>query len=439
MTDEQELRESFAEYLPTAQRGLIFHFDPSSVGERPRLRGLRRFGLWGVAVAGLAIVAVLAPIALHRSSPAAPHGPTRFVLPMKQLGDLDMVSMTRGWALPMSGHTLYYTDDGGLHWTQFKGQFGSIDASWPGSTVWSFAAVRFGQVAVKTVTNTGAVRQNTLVYRPTALTHIAWTISPNGQVGGLLIAYKNPQGLITDEVATFGPGDQAAHILYHPHSTHALPILSGLTVASPTHAWVVANTPGPGQPAFWQVIPSHHGSEPLSPIALPVPASVKSQGHPQMSPAPIAGPQLFPHQNTGFLATTYQTVAARSGRSVSAAILYREQGNQWIPIWYKTGHMVSATFVSASVGWVEYQPSNGAVELLQTTDGGTTFTPVRIPGPGQPDFVNTQDGWWTQYPNPQQVGNQVVYTPTKLWATQDGGRTWTRVKTVIQPSSSRSS
>ena len=88
----------------------------------------------------------------------------------------------------------------------------------------------------------------------------------------------------------------------------------------------------------------------------------------------------------------------------------------------------SATFVSATEGWVLGTgtcPSGPCAKVMRTTDGGSTWTAVPAPsasivpggGQGAPGisrlrFADARNGW--------------AYGPD-LWATHDGGATWTRL------------
>jgi len=90
----------------------------------------------------------------------------------------------------------------------------------------------------------------------------------------------------------------------------------------------------------------------------------------------------------------------------------------------------SATFVSASTGWLLGVTLCGTrdcpLELLKTTDGGRAWFPVKPPPTSalsalpRPDsvskvvFANARDGW--------------AFDPG-LWATHDGGATWSQVDT----------
>ena len=90
----------------------------------------------------------------------------------------------------------------------------------------------------------------------------------------------------------------------------------------------------------------------------------------------------------------------------------------------------SVTFVGSGTGWVIGQagtPGHCATQfctsLARTNDAGRTWQGVPAPVTGAPDgsagvgqvrFLNTEDGW--------------AFGP-ELWATHDGGQTWTKIPT----------
>jgi len=85
-------------------------------------------------------------------------------------------------------------------------------------------------------------------------------------------------------------------------------------------------------------------------------------------------------------------------------------------------------FWSSQGGWMLVRnPASSGSLLYLTTDAGTTWSPVDMPGTGQlpegADFIDADDGWLLTF---TQASDGSVATQT-LWVTHDGGATWAAV------------
>jgi photosystem II stability/assembly factor-like uncharacterized protein len=82
-------------------------------------------------------------------------------------------------------------------------------------------------------------------------------------------------------------------------------------------------------------------------------------------------------------------------------------------------YFTSLSFIDASTGWAtgENARSDGVVRLYVTHDGGATWqSGALLPDPaGAVSFSDADHGWVASSTN------------ADLWATSDGGRTWTKV------------
>jgi hypothetical protein len=146
------------------------------------------------------------------------------------------------------------------------------------------------------------------------------------------------------------------------------------------------------------------------PVTSPTTATGAANGH--SSAADAAGPQR---------ASSALQSAAASAAAPAAGLLAP------VPSSFRP---TSATFIGTDTGWVIGQagtPGHCATRyctsVARTDDGGKTWSGVPAPLTGSPDgatgvsqirFLNDSDGW--------------AFGP-ELYATHDGGRTWTRVDT----------
>jgi len=88
----------------------------------------------------------------------------------------------------------------------------------------------------------------------------------------------------------------------------------------------------------------------------------------------------------------------------------------------------SLDMVDSQIGWAQSEPTHAGEQIWRTQDGGYTWTAVGPPQPGSypPDYVartfflDAHHAWVTYYP-PQPL----ALGPSSVWATTDGGQTWT--------------
>jgi photosystem II stability/assembly factor-like uncharacterized protein len=84
--------------------------------------------------------------------------------------------------------------------------------------------------------------------------------------------------------------------------------------------------------------------------------------------------------------------------------------------------VTSMTFTTTSDGWM----ADGAYGLLETTDGGSTWTRDTLPSlqstpsPTQVEFIDRAHGW-------------ALTAGAGVWGTSDGGRVWAPLSTVVAP------
>lgn len=429
MTEEQELRQSFAPYLKAPNRELDYTPDPlwhelsQAIGGRRR----RHYGAWGLSLAGLAAIAALAPVLVTRHPQSANPRRSPFVLPASHLRALAMTSMTTGWALDRAG-TLYRTHDAGRHWrvvtdTRPRGlNMPLIGISARGQDVaWGVSKGSSRHQLVLWGTNDGGRNwSHQTVSLPWVPLSFNWSPALRGPTVGLLAIGRISKTKIGEAVWTFNMTSHHLSLLdqANPATSHE-PILTGLTVLSAKSAWGVSNASGP-DPSLWQLA----GGK-AHPVALPLPHGLAKHDAATMTPAPTGGPE-FPTATDGFLGTNYDTLSLRPiGTPVTQAILYRSLHGSWIPVWHRAGHLSGTIFVTPSVGWIWWTPKDQATpELLKTSNGGKSFQRMSAPGKGHPTFVSQHDGWWID----------TTGTTVRLWTTKNGGRSWQRLSTRYKAS-----
>jgi len=114
------------------------------------------------------------------------------------------------------------------------------------------------------------------------------------------------------------------------------------------------------------------------------------------------------------------------GNSVSTSILgTSDAGHSWAELYQTPSEVQSLDFISGSQGWM--QSSGG---LYTTTDGGRTWQIINssdLPKNARIQFVDGTYGWavasFRDAPTPRALGD------SKLFATTDGGVTWTNIET----------
>lgn len=347
-------------------------------------------------------------------NPVAASAAPQFILPQPHLRELWMTSMTSGWALG-ANDALYFTGSDGRRWTDL-GKF-----PWYGFSLGEHGHLAWGanfrprtlrsSLIISAVGRHGLVWEHTvnLPWKPLSA---QWTAAPTSALAGLVVAGRTSPSTLAEQIWTF---DGATHRTSLAYTVDPIPDteapMTGVSIENAQRVWAISIGPGPG-PGPWSIAAGK-----ATPVPLPIPPGLTRGPVGPMKPGPIAGPQFI--DGTGFLAAEYQTISLSTQSQIVDALVYRTDGNRWVPIWHRPGYMGSADFLTSKIGWVEWIPAVGSrPELLQTVNGGETFDRVAAPGVGRPYFISPQDGWWVNLsPIP------------RLWTTVNGGRSWIRVRT----------
>ena len=374
----------------------------------------RMSGMARTVWASAAVVALGSGVAMGPGIVASAAATPQLILPNPHLRELQMTSMTSGWALGMNNE-LYYTQNGGRHWTTLA------TVSWPrflvgdkGSLAWGVTWAKGSTtpaIMVGAVSTHGKLWHHTIDVPGKHLVLLQWSATAISPLAGLVLSGRTSPSTLAEQVWTFNAQTRQASLSYdaNPVPSTESP-MTALSVESAHQVWGVSISPGPG-PGLWSI-----RSGQATPVPLPIPHGLTQGPVGPMKPAPIAGPQFL--NGTGFLAADYQTIALGTQAQVADALLYRTRGHQWIPVWHRPGYMDFVDFVTPKVGWLEWTAVAGArPELLQTVNGGRTFNRLPTPGPGLPVLLNAHDGWWID-----------LSSATKLWRTTTGGRSWIRVR-----------
>lgn len=365
--------------------------------------------------AGAAVVALGTGIAMGPGLAATAAATPQFILPDPHLRELQMTSMTNGWALGMD-HKLYYTQNDGRHWTNL----GKV--SWTRFLVGDHGRLAWGvtwpagstkpTIAIGAASPHGKLWQHTIDVPGKRLVLLQWSATSTSPLAGLVLSGRTSPSNIAEQVWTFNARTRHASLSYNANPVpHTESPMTAVSVENTHQVWGVTASPGPG-PDLWSI-----SSSQAAPVALPIPRGLIHGPIGPMTSAPIAGPQFI--GGTGFLAADYQTIILSNQAQAEDALLYRTHGHRWIPVWHRPGYIDFVEFVTPKVGWLEWTPIVGErPELLRTANGGRTFNRLPAPGPGQPVLINSQEGWWID-----------LSSTTKLWTTTNGGRRWIRVRT----------
>ncbi len=149
--------------------------------------------------------------------------------------------------------------------------------------------------------------------------------------------------------------------------------------------------------------------------------------------------------NASFINPTTGWIAGTTYGSGAVFYVTHDGGATWgtQPLPGSSAFFQSSTeppvFWAEQGGWVLATQTFGSQPsaLDVTTDGGTTWNQITVPGQGQSasaaDFIDQEDGWVLTAPPapPAPASPAPATTPpvpsTTLWATTDGGRTWSPV------------
>lgn len=362
----------------------------------------------------LTAVAMAIPQFLPNPAAASAAATPQFILPDPHLQELWMTSMRSGWALGANDE-LYFTQNDGRRWTNLgKFPWYGFSVGDHGNLAWG---VNFRARTTQSSLVVGAVGRHGLVWEHTVSVPwkpiiAQWSAAPTLPLAGLVLAGRTSPSTIAEQVLTF---NGAAHRTSLAYAVNPVPDteapMTGVSIENAQWVWGISIGSGPA-PGLWRI---SRGK--ATPVLLPIPHGLTHGPVGPMKPGPMAGPQFV--NGTGFLAAEYQTISLSSQSQIVDALVYRTDGNRWVPIWHRSGYIGSVDFLTPKIGWVEWTPMVGSQpELLRSVNGGHTFYRVATPGVGKPFFITPQDGWW------------VNLSPTlRLWTTINGGRTWTRVRT----------
>jgi hypothetical protein len=150
-------------------------------------------------------------------------------------------------------------------------------------------------------------------------------------------------------------------------------------------------------------------------------------------PAPDPLPETFLHNTAQCAVQDMQVILPSVLETTFYCYVYEGLSKSYFYFHYHSGdggdHWVSfqqtgnVQFIDASLGW-RMTPKEGAYDLERTQDGGVTWTKLKtVHWNGRLDFVNKFVGWAL-------AGSNDDFT---FLHTGDGGRTWEEIKPVVSP------
>jgi len=165
----------------------------------------------------------------------------------------------------------------------------------------------------------------------------------------------------------------------------------------------------------------------ITPTPSPSPSATTSPG-PSPTPAGVA-PTSVP------ALASIQMVGPRLGWAVgSHAIFTTTDGIHWTKQFASTEDFVGVDFISSTTGWVV-----GSHSLLGTTDGGRTWRQLGEAAEliRSVHFVNATQGWGIAGGNAPLImhGVLIPISGGTVVASNDGGRSWTKLKGPRDPQS----
>ena len=172
---------------------------------------------------------------------------------------------------------------------------------------------------------------------------------------------------------------------------------------------------------------------PTPPVSLITPTPSPSPS-PTATPSPLATPSGAIPESVPALASI-QMVGPRLGWAVgSHAIFSTADGIHWTKQFASTEDFVGVDFISSSTGWVV-----GGHQLLGTTDGGRTWHELGEAASWirSVHFVNASQGWGIAGGNAPLImhGVLIPISGGTVVVSNDGGRSWTNLKSPRDPQS----
>jgi hypothetical protein len=169
-----------------------------------------------------------------------------------------------------------------------------------------------------------------------------------------------------------------------------------------------------------------------SPAAPPTTAT--HGGGPMPAPRPPTPPTTLPLGHIERL-NAIQVVGSRTVWAVGtgAILTTGDGGRTWTRVWHGAQELLQVDFVSASTGW-----ALGNHILLGTADGGRHWRQLGQPAVGplrQVHFASPTRGWGVAGGNDRPKGGPVPQGATRLVQTSDGGRSWTALAAPAPPQS----
>jgi len=230
-----------------------------------------------------------------------------------------------------------------------------------------------------------------------------------------------------------------------------------LFFVDPLHGWLVAGINN-GQEIYrtgdggvrWELVSVSHVRIGLSPMAQASDGSLPLNLPKQGPDEPIVQPTC--HFSTVAFRDASAGWAAGTCTDVNATYFFvtHDGGKSWQPqpLTYPEGYPgpcqcwvrnTSPVFTSSRDGWFQLNVSTAVTTceavpkgracatnttpklaiLYTTNDGGKTWLPLTLPGPGNVAFADSRHGWF--------AGRTLGVASDELWATSDGGRTWTQM------------
>jgi len=430
----EEIRRAFeAEYEPP-DRGFAQRIR-AAVSSQSVRRGLKVLP-WAVGIGALFLIGLVLSTLLYetllarRASPVPVNPPpVTSTSPPERLASIHMVTPSTGWATTR-GH-LFRTSDGGTHWSDVTPPIRPTSTDWKIGPTTAFLD---GDRAWVGVAMQGPGRPRVATFR-TVDGGRSWHIERSGAteaiVSGWLTFVDSDHGWLLSGLGA-ATGSEGVDLLQSTdggvHWTSVSRAIggvspppgsipfgcrkTGVSFLNVSTGWITGNCYG-GAPFLYRTQDSGRSWQYQ---VLPPPASYPS---PQLSGDIVVDPPAFVTQHDGVISLGPVTLDG-----VERSILYitRDGGQTWRPTTpVPAGRPVVAVLTR------EHWLVAAKGQLFVTRDGGSSWNEVPVSGPSlsgivQLNFVNDRIGW-ARGLNPQ-AGDVISF----LLKTTDGGKTWTGVR-----------